>query len=103
MDGETALLLQNGNAARIISCKESLPSLSYKRFLDLWTSAHLFLIRDSNFRDVVLITKSDGWGNSSIVTKWQCCKNNILQGITYKSQLQKIFRFVDFSTFVFNS
>ena len=45
MDGETALLLQNGNAARIISCKESLPSLSYKRFLDLWTSAHLFLIR----------------------------------------------------------
>ena len=28
-----------------ISLKESLPSLSYKRFLDLWTSAHLFLIR----------------------------------------------------------
>ena len=25
--------------------KKSLPSLSYKRFLDLWTSAHLFLIR----------------------------------------------------------
>ena len=56
---------------------------------------------DSSSWDVVLFTKPNGWGNSSI-DKIAMPQEYISQGIASKSQLQKISRLVDFCIFVFN-
>ena len=44
---------------------EAYPKSDYKEVFGL-------MKYDSSSLDVVLFTKRNGWGNSSIVTKWQC-------------------------------